>query len=74
VERRWVGVDCTGGGRKVALGEVGFQGEVIVVIVFYSLSCFLYRNYYDFPKIKLTFVNVSLKSIPNGGYRDNFLR
>ena len=40
MERRWVGVDCTGGGRKVALGVVDFQGEVIVVKVFYSLSCF----------------------------------
>ena len=40
MERRWVGVDCMGGGRKVALGVVDFQGGVKVVIVFYSLSCF----------------------------------
>ena len=40
MERRWSDVDCMGGGRKVALGEVDFQGEVIVVKVFYSLSCF----------------------------------
>ena len=35
---------------------------------------FFLPKHLDFPKIKLTFVNVSLKSIPNGGYRDNFLR
>ena len=35
---------------------------------------FFISKHLDFPKIKLTFVNVSLKSIPNGGYRDNFLR
>ena len=35
---------------------------------------FFLPKHLDFPKIKLTFVNVSLKSIPNGGYRDNFMR
>ena len=44
MERRWSGVDCMGGGRKVALGEVDFQGEVIVVKVFLFSKLFFFGN------------------------------
>ena len=54
--------------------EVEGEGKKLAYRKNTQRYAFFIPKHLDFPKIKLTFVNVSLKSIPNGGYRDNFLR
>lgn len=39
-----------------------------------SIACIIRSQTHPLSKKSLTFVNVSLKSIPNEGDRDNFLR